>query len=112
MVSELELCGGQCLRGTNCSNQRGSYNIAIYVKSGNAWKEALSTAAVGNVFLSTDWLHDEKFKMLVLSVFGGNKYCPTHDVPMPEWQGVFPAWKQSCDAVVKWDGKKFTYKPL
>jgi hypothetical protein len=25
MVSELELCGGQCLRGVNCSN-RGSYN--------------------------------------------------------------------------------------
>ena len=25
---------------------------------------------------------------------------------------VFPAWKQSCDAVVKWDGTKFTYKPL
>jgi hypothetical protein len=34
MVSELELCGGQCLRGTNCTNC-GSYNIAIYVKSGN-----------------------------------------------------------------------------
>ena len=25
---------------------------------------------------------------------------------------VLPAWKQSCDAVVKWDGKKFIYRPL
>ena len=53
--------------------------------------------------------------MLVLSIFGGNKYCPTRDVPVRE-EGkesyVFPAWKQSCDAVVKWDGTKFTYKPL
>jgi hypothetical protein len=24
---------------------------------------------------------------------------------------VVPAWKQSCDAIVKWDGTKFTYKP-
>jgi hypothetical protein len=25
---------------------------------------------------------------------------------------VFPAWKQSCDAVVKWDGTKFIYRRL
>jgi hypothetical protein len=56
--------------------------------------------AVGDVFLSTDKKIHTEFRALVLSVFSGNKDCPVQ------------YWKQSCDAVVKWDGKKFTYKPL
>ena len=113
MVNHLELCGGQCLRGANCSN-RGSNPIIIYVRSRNTWREALSTEAVGRVFLSTSDDDPPKFKALVLSVFGGNKDCLTHDVVMREGKEryVFPAWKQSCDAVVKWNGTKFTYKRL
>jgi hypothetical protein len=115
MVNDLELCGGECLRGTNCSN-RNSYKITIYVHSGKAWKKVLSTNAVGMVFLSIDmnWKEDVplgRFKALVLSVFSGNKDCPTHDVPVGEGR-VFSAWRQACDAVVRWDGTKFTYKPL
>ena len=51
---------------------------------------------------------------MVLSVFSGNKDCPTRDVLVREGKDsyVLPAWKQSCDAVVKWDRTKFTYKPL
>jgi hypothetical protein len=112
MINNLEICGGECLRGANCSN-RGSYEVAIYVRSGHAWRKALSTEAVGRVFLSTDT--NNKFTALVLSVFSGNKDCPTHDVLVREGKeryGVVPAWKQSCDAVVRWDGIKFTYKPL
>jgi hypothetical protein len=76
MVSHLALCGGECLRGGgNCSN-RNSYSIAIYVRSKNTWRKALSTEAVGDIFLSTDWLHGNKFKAMVLSVFGGNKTAP------------------------------------
>jgi hypothetical protein len=111
MVNNLELCGGQCLRSVNCSN-RGSYGVAIYIRSGKGWRKALSTEAVGSVFVSTD--DDEKFRALILSVFGGNKDCPTHDIPLRR-DGktyVYPAWKQACDAVVKWNGRKFTYKPL
>jgi hypothetical protein len=54
------------------------------------------------------------FKALVLNVFSGNKDCPTRDVVVREGREsyVFPAWKQSCTAVVKWNGTKFTYKPL
>jgi hypothetical protein len=115
MVSNLELCGGGCFKGANCSN-RASYSITIYIRSRNTWREALSTEAVGRVFLSTDGLKDDppKFKAMVLSVFSGNKDCPTRDVVMREGKEryVFPAWKQSCDAVVKWDGTKFTYEPL
>jgi hypothetical protein len=111
MVSDLELCDGQCHTGANCSN-RGSYGIAIYVRSINGtWRKALSTDARRSVFLSTD---NNKFKALVLSVAGGNKDCPTRDAMYREGKEtyVFPAWKQSCDAVVRWNGTKFTYKPL
>jgi hypothetical protein len=107
MVSNLELCGG----GANCSN-RASYDIAIYIRSGKVWRKALSTEAVGTVFLSLDGLDGPpKFKAMVLSVFSGNKDCPTHDVEL-EKGVVLPAWKQSCDAIVKWNGTKFTYEPL
>jgi hypothetical protein len=113
MVSDLELCGGQCLRGANSSN-RGAYSVTIYIRSKNAWRKALSTDVAGSVFLSTDWLNNNKFTAMVLSVPGGNKDCPTRDVSVREGRDsyVLPAWKQSCDAVVKWDGKKFIYRPL
>ena len=81
MVNILELCGVQCLRGTNCTNQ-GSYNVAIYVRSGKAWRKALSTEATGRVFLSTDLMKNDKLKALVLNVFSGNKDCPTRDIPL------------------------------
>ena len=105
MVSNLELCG-RCFKSANCSNPE-SYDLDICIRSGNTWKKALSTGAVRRVFLSTTELDDPpKFKALVLSVFSGNKDYPTHNV------SGYPAWKQSCDAVVKWNGRKFTYKPL
>jgi hypothetical protein len=45
-------------------------------------------------------MKDDKFNALVLSVFSGNRSCPVR------------FWKESCDAVVKWDDTNFTYKPL
>ena len=42
MVSNLALCGGQCLKGAVCSTV-GSYDINIYVRTGHAWRNALST---------------------------------------------------------------------
>jgi hypothetical protein len=99
MVSNLELCGGQCLKGAVCSTV-GSYDINIYVRTGHAWRNAFSTKAGGAVFLSTDKVTHTKFNALVLSVSGADKNCPVQ------------YWKQFCDMLVKWDGKKFTYKPL
>jgi hypothetical protein len=99
MVSNLELCGGQCLKGAVCSTV-GSYDINIYVRTGHAWRNALSTR-VGAAFLSTDKETHTKFNALVLSVSGADdKNCRVQ------------FWKQYCDMVVKWDGKKFTFKPL
>jgi hypothetical protein len=113
IVDDMALCGGECLRGANCTN-RNSYGVSIYVRRGNYWTRELSTDAVGSVFLSVKWPGPPEFKALVLSVFSGNKDCPTHDVRITEKGETYtiPAWKQSCDALVKWDGKKFVYKPL
>jgi hypothetical protein len=114
MINRLEMCDGMCLRGGNCSN-RNSYAVAVYVRSGDdTWTKALSVEAVGNVFLSTDWLRDREFKVAIISILSGIEGCPTHDVQSQNEDGsyVFPAWKQTCDTVVKWDGVKFTYQPL
>jgi hypothetical protein len=99
MVSDQALCGGQCVKGATCTTV-SSYGLNIYVRTDHAWSNALSTMVGGPVFLSTDKDHT-KFKTLVLHVSGAdNKHCQV------KW------WKQYCDIVVKWDGKKFTYKPL
>jgi hypothetical protein len=100
MVSDQALCGGQCLKGVTCTTV-GSYGLNIYVRTDHAWSNALSTMVGGPVFLSTDKGDYTKFKALVLSISGADeKHCKV------KW------WKQYCDIVVKWDGKKFTYKPL
>jgi hypothetical protein len=41
MINGLALCGGECLRGVNCSNH-GGYYVTIYVRRGATWREALS----------------------------------------------------------------------
>jgi hypothetical protein len=113
MVNNQYICGGECLRGANCSN-RNSYGITIYRRSGSTWRKVFDTEAVGDIFLSTDWVKTGEFKAMVLSVFSGNKYCPTRDVRVRDGNEsyVMPGWKQSCDAVVTWDGSKFNYVPL
>jgi hypothetical protein len=101
MVSDQALCGDQCLTGATCSNDVGTYGLNIYVRTDHAWSNALSTMVFGPVFLSTDKEDYTKFKTLVLHVSGAdNKHCQV------KW------WKRHCDIVVKWDGKKFTFKPL
>ena len=101
MVSNHELCARQCIKGATCSTV-GSYDINIYVRTGHALRTALSTRATGDVFLSTGWVKENifEFNALVLRVSGVDKNCRVKD------------WKQFCDMLVKWDGKKFTYKPL
>jgi hypothetical protein len=109
MVNDQYICGGECLRGANCDN-RNSYTIAIFRRTGSTWRKVFDTNVVGDIFLSTDWPKSYEFKVMVLSVFSGNKDCPTRDMKVQD--SVVPAWKQSCDAVVRWDGTKFTFTPL
>jgi hypothetical protein len=67
MVSDQALCDGQCLKGVTCSTV-GSYDINIYVRTGQFWRNALSTRVCCDVFLSTD-KETPKFNALVLRVW-------------------------------------------
>jgi hypothetical protein len=106
MVDELNFCdGGQCNHGINCATGY-SHWVEVYVRSGNAWRKALSADATEPIFLSVE-PYTEKFRALVLSVHGGDKDCPVRNKDDPM------AWKrEKCDLVVKWDGTKFVWKPL
>ena len=111
MIDDVELCGGASFKGVNYSN-RGSHSVVVYVRSGNSWRKILSTDAGEKVFLSVD--DNSGFRALVMSVLGGNKGCPTRPVVVREGgkSFVYQSWKFYCDVVVRWDGTKFTYKPL
>ena len=94
MVSNLNLCGGQCLKGVTCSTVP-FYEINIYVCAGQSWRNALSTE-VDNVFLSLD-SSGETFKAMVLGIPGDSKDCPKR---------LRTFWKRPCDVIVRWNGTK------
>ena len=80
--------------------------VEVYVRSGNAWRKALSAYANEPIFLSVE-PYAKKFRVHVLSVGGGDERCPVRNKNDPT------AWKrEKCDFVVKWDGMKFVWKPL
>jgi hypothetical protein len=109
LVDSLNFCGGQqtCLHGINCATGY-THSVTIYVRRGNAWKKSFSVHATEPVFLSVEpYVETPKFRALVLSVHAGDLGCPVRAKDDPT------AWKkEKCDFVVKWDGAKFTSKPL
>ena len=108
MVNDMTICGGECLRGANCTN-RNSYDISIYVRSGSGWRRVFKETAQGDTFLSLDSglevSNNDRFRMLAIRIFSGNKQCPVKE------KGPW-AWKLSCDATVTWEGTKFMIKPI
>jgi hypothetical protein len=102
MVSNLNLCGGQCLKGVTCSTVP-FYDISIYVRTGQAWRNILSTTTDKD-FLSLDYGGQAfKFKAMVLGISAASNDCPKH---LRGW------WKRPCDVIVRWNGTKFTYEAL
>jgi hypothetical protein len=53
MVSAPHLCGDQCIKSVTCSNH-GASSFDVYVRTGQAWRKALSTDTFGEAFLSLD----------------------------------------------------------
>ena len=84
------------------------YEIDIYVRTGQAWRNALSTA-VDKDFLSLR-LGSWAFKAMVLGIPGDRKDCPKRRTFIRTYGPV--AWKQSCDVIVRWNGNRFTYQAL
>jgi hypothetical protein len=100
LVDELNFCAdGQCIHGVNCATGF-THSVAIYVRSGSTWRKALSTFASEPVFLSTEY-GTEKFRLMVLHVFAGDWGCPDRG-----------KLRETCPAIVRWDGTKFTFKLL
>jgi hypothetical protein len=108
LVDELSFCGGgfDCMHGVNCATGF-THRVAIYVRYGNVWRKSFSVEATEPIFLSIE-PYSDTFRTLVLSVHAGwDLGCPVRNKNDPT------AWKrEKCDFAVKWDGTKFTYRPL
>ncbi len=110
LVDELNFCGEgrTCIHGVNCATGY-THQVEIYVRRGNVWTKSFFVQATEPIFLSVEPSENPKFRALVLSVGGGDDIlgCPIRNKNDPT------AWKhEKCDFVVKWDGTKFTHKPL
>ena len=100
LIDELNFCAeGQCIHGVNCATGF-THSVAIYVRSGKTWRKALSTFASAPIFLSIEY-STEKFRLMVLHVFAGDWGCPDRG-----------KLRETCPAIVRWDGTKFTLKLL
>lgn len=108
MVNDGELCGGECIKGANCHT--GGHDVTVYVRSGNAWRKALSGR--GDPFLSLDYSRNRPvFKVVVLSLYGDNRDCPIRDANVRAHGPT--AWKHGpCDVIARWDGTRFIYRLL
>jgi hypothetical protein len=110
LVDPKLLCDG-CYKGYNCTN-RGTRDVRVYVLFRDAWKKFLSDEAItGDIFVSyvpgKYRPEGQKLNALVVDLFIGNKECPTRRAGSMSEQ----SWEaRSC--VVRWNGTKFTYKPL
>lgn len=110
LVDDSVLCGG-CYKGYNCTN-RGTRDVRVYALFGNAWRTFLETESItGDVFVSyvpgKYRPEGQKLNALVVNLFIGNKECPTRQAASASAQ----SWEaRSC--VVRWNGTKYTYKPL
>jgi len=107
LIDELNFCAyGECIHAVNCATGY-THRVAIYVRYGNVWRKSFSVNATGRTFLSVE-PYTDKFKALVLGVHGGGDLgCPVRHKNDPT------AWKYEwCDFVVKWNGTKFTHRPL
>jgi hypothetical protein len=112
LVDDIVLCG-DCYKGTNCSN-RGTRHVRVYALFGNAWRKVpfLEDAAItGDIFVSyvpgKYRPEGQELNALVVNLFIGNKECPTRRAGSMSEQ----SWEaRSC--VVRWNGTKFTFRPL
>jgi hypothetical protein len=112
LVDDIDLCGG-CYKGANCTN-RGTRHVRVYALFGNAWRKVpfLEDASItGDILVSyvpgQPRPEGQKLNALVVVLFIGNKECPTRRAGSMSEQ----SWEaRSC--VVKWNGTKFTYRPL
>jgi uncharacterized protein YraI len=105
MVDDGEVCGGERIKGGNCTT--GGCAVNVYVKFGNVWRKAISGR--NEAFLSMD--ESDRFKALVISLYGDDRNCPRRAANIRAHGST--AWKHGqCDVIVRWSGSGFTYRLL
>jgi hypothetical protein len=108
MIDNIMICGG-CMKGVSCTN-RGTRFVEIYMLSGRkTWTKVLSEENfTGDIFVSVKpGQNTQELNALVGNLFVGNKDCPTREAPSTSSQS-----REARTCVVRWQGNKFTYKPL
>jgi hypothetical protein len=109
LIDPILLCNG-CYHGINCSN-RGTRDVEIYVR-GNSWIKVLTNGNItGDIFISAKpgaySPAGQELNALVVNLYIGNSECPTRIAVSASAQ----SWEaRSC--VVRWNGNRFTFKPL
>jgi hypothetical protein len=99
---------GECIKGVSCTN-RGTRNVEICMLSGRTWTKVLSEECfTGGIFASyKPGQNSQELNALVGNLYVGNKECPTREAPDASSQS-----REARTCVVRWQGNKFTYKPL
>lgn len=109
LIDPMLLCNG-CHAGLNCSN-RGTRVVEVYVRRRSSWEKVLSNGNItGDIFVSSKPGYKEtgqELNALVVDLFLGNKDCPTR-IAASQSEQSYEA--RSC--VLRWNGIRFTYKPL
>ena len=106
LVDPVILCGA-CYKGASCSN-RGTRDVRVYALFGNAWRMVLANDYItGDIFVSNVPGSWPELNALVVNLFIGNKECPTRRATSTSAQSY-----EARSCVVRWNGTKFTYKPL
>lgn len=110
LIDPVILCG-ECYHGYSCDN-RGERSVRVYALFGSAWRMVLANKTItGDIFVSyvpgKYGPEGQELNALVVDLFFGNKECPTRSAPTMSAQ-----WYEKRSCVVRWNGIKFTYRPL
>jgi hypothetical protein len=110
LVDPVVLCG-RCIHGYSCTN-RGTRHVRVYALFGNAWRMVLLNENItGDIFVSyvpgKYRPEGQQLNALVVDLYVGNKECPTRNAGSSSAQSY-----EARSCVVRWNGTKFTYKPL
>jgi len=94
---------------TSIEDTRGTRTVEIYMLSGRTWMKVLSEEYfTGDIFVSyKPGQNSQVLNALVGNLYVGNKDCPTREAPNASSQS-----REARTCVVRWQGNKFTYKPL
>jgi hypothetical protein len=110
LIDPILLCNG-CHPGVNCSN-RGTREVEVYVRRQGYWAKVLSDGNItGDIFISakpgTYREIGQELNALVVNLFRGNRECPTREATSNSAQSY-----EARSCVLRWNGTRFTYKPL